>query len=32
MTHLLGAADSVRYQGLLFAPAATARIAMIDPA
>ena len=32
MTNLLGAAEHVRRQGMLFAPAATARIAMIDPA
>ncbi len=31
MTNLLGAADQVRQQGMLFAPAADARIAMIDP-
>jgi len=31
MTNLLGAADQVRHQGMLFAPAADARIAMIDP-
>ena len=32
MTNLLGAAEHVRQQGMLFAPAAGARIAMIDPA
>jgi uncharacterized protein YbjT (DUF2867 family) len=32
MTNLLGSADSVRTQSALFAPAAGARIAMIDPA
>jgi uncharacterized protein YbjT (DUF2867 family) len=31
MTNLLAAADQVRDQGMLFAPAADARIAMIDP-
>lgn len=31
MTNLLGAAESVRQQGMLFAPAAHARIAMIHP-
>jgi uncharacterized protein YbjT (DUF2867 family) len=31
MTNLLAAADHVREQGMLFAPAADARIAMIDP-
>lgn len=31
MTNLLGAADGIRRQGLLFAPAADARIAMIHP-
>ena len=32
MTNLLGAAEHVRSQGMLFAPAAGARIAMIHPA
>ena len=32
MTNLLSAAEPVRDQGVLFAPAAAARIAMIDPA
>ena len=32
MTNLLGAAEHVRSQGMLFAPAGGARIAMIDPA
>ena len=32
MTNLLGAAEHVRHQGMMFAPASTARIAMIDPA
>ena len=32
MTNLLGAAEQVRQQGMLFAPAGGARIAMIDPA
>jgi uncharacterized protein YbjT (DUF2867 family) len=32
MTNLLAAAEQVRQQGMLFAPAAGARIAMIDPA
>jgi len=31
MTNLLGAAEGVRHQGMLFAPAADARIAMIHP-
>jgi uncharacterized protein YbjT (DUF2867 family) len=31
MTNLLGAAEQVRQQGMLFAPAAGARISMIDP-
>ena len=31
MTNLLGAAEHVRRQGMMFAPAAGARIAMIDP-
>jgi uncharacterized protein YbjT (DUF2867 family) len=31
MTNLLAAADQVRHQGMFFAPAADARIAMIDP-
>lgn len=31
MTKLLGAAEGVRHQGMLFAPAADARIAMIHP-
>lgn len=31
MTNLLGAAEGVRQQGLLFAPAGTAPIAMVDP-
>lgn len=31
MTNLLGAAEQVRHQRMLFAPAASARIAMIDP-
>lgn len=32
MTNLLGAADQVRHLGMLFAPAAAARIAMVHPA
>ena len=32
MTNFFGAADQVRERGMLFAPAATARISMIDPA
>ena len=32
MTNLLGAAEAVRTQGMLFAPAGSSRIAMIDPA
>ena len=32
MTNLLAAADQVRHQGMLFAPAAAARIAMVEPA
>lgn len=31
MTNLLGAAEQVRTQGMLFAPAGEARVAMIDP-
>jgi len=31
MTNLLGAAEHVRQQGMLFAPAGTAPIAMVDP-
>ncbi len=31
MTNFFGAADQVRERGMLFAPAATARISMIDP-
>src|SRR5918998_1074413 len=32
MTNLLGAAEQVRHEGALFAPAGGARVAMIDPA
>jgi uncharacterized protein YbjT (DUF2867 family) len=32
MTNFFGAADQVRERGMVFAPAATARISMIDPA